>query len=143
MTQGGFDKIDASDTLMYGPRRMVLCGYESETQPRFKILLKEIGISDLPLVWASTQDANRTLSEIFEQADNIGEGQSSELPQAILVAGITQNELHSLMNGCRQAGLRPHLWAVLTPTSEKWTLIKLLAELEAERMFMEQRSKKK
>lgn len=143
MTQGGFDKVDASDTLMYGPRKIVLCGFSAETQPKFQALFETIGVRNLPLVWAQTHAAGWTLEEIFGLPDASGDGETSDLPRAIIVAGITQKELHALMNGCRQAGLRPPLWAVLTPTSEKWSLIKLLAELEAERMFMTQRGKQK
>lgn len=143
MTKGEFSKIDATDTLLYGPRKMVLSGYASRTQSEFKTLLDAIGIFDLPLVWACAPDANSALAEIFDLPDGTGEGRSSDLPQAIVVGGITQNELHSLMSGSRQAGLRPPLWAVLTPTSEKWPLVKLLAELEAERRFMQQRTANK
>lgn len=139
MAKGGFDKIDASDTRLYGPRKMVLCGFDEVAQPKLKSLLRVHGIKDLPLVWVASPLVLRPLSEILDQKDGHGEGQSSDLPRAIIVSGITQNELHKIMNGCREAGMKPPLWAVLTPTSEKWPMIQLLAELEAERMAMEQR----
>jgi hypothetical protein len=37
------------------------------------------------------------------------------------------------MNTCKQTGMRPPLWAVLTPVSEKWKVGQLLSELARER----------
>jgi hypothetical protein len=55
------------------------------------------------------------------------------MPAALIMAGITEAELHRLMEGYRQAGLPWPLWATLTPISETWTLRALLKELAAER----------
>jgi hypothetical protein len=59
------------------------------------------------------------------------------MPAAIIMAGITENELHLLMSSYRSAGLPNPLWATLTPTSEAWTLRQLLTELSAEREALE------
>ena len=48
------------------------------------------------------------------------------------MSGFTQEELHTLMNGYRKAGLPAQLWATLTPVSENWTLETLLIELSKE-----------
>jgi len=71
--------------------------------------------------------------------DNTGWGATSELPRAIIMCGLTQNELHLLMSGSREAGMQPPLWATLTPTSETWTVQDLLKELLAEHRAMQQR----
>jgi hypothetical protein len=55
------------------------------------------------------------------------------------MCGLTQNELHLLMSGSRQSGMKPPLWATLTPTSETWTVIDLLQELAAEHQAMQKR----
>jgi len=43
------------------------------------------------------------------------------------------------MNMGRKTGMKPVLWAALTPTSEIWSVKSLLAELTAERKAMSQR----
>jgi len=53
------------------------------------------------------------------------------------MCGLTQNELHLLMSGSRQAGMKPPLWATLTPSSETWTVQDLLKELVAEHQAMQ------
>ena len=55
------------------------------------------------------------------------------------MSGLTQNELHLLMSGSRKSGMKPPLWATLTPTSETWTVINLLQELTAEHQAMQKR----
>jgi hypothetical protein len=70
---------------------------------------------------------------LFQRPDHSGEGTDSGLPRAVIMAGITQNELLRLMGTCKQAGMQPALWATLTPTSATWPLAALLAELAAER----------
>jgi hypothetical protein len=57
------------------------------------------------------------------------------------MAGITQNEMHVLMTGCRKSKMKQTLWATLTPTSESWTIHSLLSELAAEHREMQKRKR--
>ena len=139
MSDAGFEKVSPSDKPMYGPRKLLICGLSSETQPKFVKLLEIIGLSEMPMVWVTEEYAQRLISEVLALEDNTGWGVSSELPRAIIMCGITQNELHGLMSGSRQAGMKPPLWATLTPTSESWTVRDLLKELAAEHQAMQKR----
>lgn len=131
-----FEKIENTDRCVYGPRRLLLCGFSSQAQSKFQALLKMLEIGNLPLVWV-TDDRNDTpLGELLQLPDGTGAQQDSGLDRAIVVAGIAEKELHQLMSGCRQAGMQNALWAALTPTSEKWTMTELIAELKAERKAM-------
>ncbi|MEA1946577.1 MAG: DUF3783 domain-containing protein, partial [Thermodesulfobacteriota bacterium] len=71
-----------------------------------------------------------------------GEGESSQLPRAIIVSGIMEKELISLMRVCKKTGMKNTLWATLTPTSENWTIQQLLTELLSERKAMQRKKKK-
>ena len=143
MAQPGFKKVQRSDDCLYGPRKLLLCGFTTEAQPKFESLLAMLGISGLPLVWLSEADSDEKIGNLVESPHGTGAGQSSSLPRAIIVSGITQNELHLLMTGCRQAGMKAALWAALTPTSAGWRLQHLLAELAAERKAMAMKEGKK
>ena len=131
-----FEKISQNDHKIYGPRKLLLCGFAPEAQPKLIKLLEILKISDLPLVWATDDQAGSRLDELLELADGAGWGKPSSLPRAVIMSGITTNELHTIMNGCRQAGMKQALWATLTPTSESWALEQLLTELAAERKAM-------
>ncbi len=141
MAEARFEKVSRSDTPLYGPRKMVLCGFGRDAQPRFKTVLEMAGLGDLPLVWVSARDRTAPLAELFERPADSGEGVGSALPRALIMAGITENELHRLMDICRRTGMRNALWAALTPTSESWPLETLLAELSAERRQFDARPK--
>ena len=133
MADASFEKLGSTDRCLYGMRKLLLCGFAAEAQPKFKTLLKMIGIAPVPLVWGTAQDAKETVGILLSRPDGSGEGIDSGLPRAIIVSGVEENELHTLISGCRQAGMRQALWATLTPTSETWPLGQLLKELSAER----------
>lgn len=134
-----FEKIENTDRCIYGPRRLLLCGFSSQAQSKFQALLKMLEIGHLPLVWVTDDRSDTPLGELLQLPDGTGAQQDSGLDRAIVVAGIAEKELHQLMSGCRQAGMQNALWAALTPTSEKWTMAGLIAELKAERETMAKR----
>jgi hypothetical protein len=103
--------------------------------------LELIGLSEIPKVWVTENQNDIRVGELFELQDNTGFGVSSELPRAIIMAGITQSEMHALMSGCRKTKMKQALWATLTPTSETWTIQSLLTELAAEHEMMQQRKR--
>lgn len=143
MTDASFEKVTRSDKLLYGPRKLLLCGFPAGAQSKFLTLLGMIGFKDAPVVWARSEDADETLADLFARPDGSGQGEASDLPRAVIMAGITENELHALMAGCRKAGMKESLWAALTPTSETWTLRDLLSELQAERAAFKRKGKKR
>ena len=139
MTDAKFEKVSRTDQPLYGPRKLLLCGFSQSVQPNFNKLLELIGLSEIPKVWVTENQADIQVGELVTLRDNAGFGVSSELPRAIIMAGITQNEMHRLMTGCRQSKMKQTLWATLTPTSETWTIQSLLNELAAEHAAMQKR----
>ena len=141
MTDAKFEKVSRTDQSLYGPRKLLLCGFSQSVQPNFNKLLELIGLSEIPKVWVTEHQADIQVGELVKLRDNTGFGVSSELPRAIIMAGITQNEMHGLMTGCRQSKMKQTLWATLTPTSETWTIQSLLNELAAEHKAMQQQKR--
>jgi hypothetical protein len=142
MTDGTFERVQHSDSRMYGTPKLLLCGFAPAAQPKFKTVLKMAGLQDVAVVWANEEDGKATLSALLSLPDGSGAGRGSKLPRAIIVSGITENQLHGLMTFCRKSGMQPSLWAALTPTSETWPLAQLLDELQAERKALSKRRKK-
>lgn len=137
MTDSGFQKVTQSDQALYGPRKLLLCGFAAEVQPKFNKLLEMIGLAGLPLVWVTEDQSDIQVGDLVELENGTGSGASSDLPRAIIMSGISQNELHTLMAGCRKSGMQQPLWATLTPTSETWSIRNLLKELAAEHRTMQ------
>ena len=138
MSEGGFEKVSQSDEPMYGPRKLLICGFSADIQPHVVKLLEILKLSDIARIWVTAERAGSLISDVLALEDNTGFGVTSELPRAIIMCGLTQNELHLLMSGSREAGMKPPLWATLTPTSETWTIQELLKELVAEHQAMRQ-----
>jgi hypothetical protein len=139
MTDSGFQKVTQSDEALYGPRKLLLCGFAADVQPKFIALLEMIGLAEIPLVWVTEAQADIQVGDLVQLENSTGRGASSKLPRAIIMSGISQNELHTLMAGCRKSGMQPPLWATLTPTSETWPIQNLLTELAAEHEAMKKR----
>ena len=139
MSDATFEKVARSDRPLYGPRKLLLCGFPANAQTPFENLMEMLGLSSVPRVWVTDDQRGAHLAELFSLAADTGKGSASTLPRAVIVGGVTQAQLHRLMGGCKKAGIQQVLWAVLTPTSEKWTLDALLRELAAERAAMQQR----
>ena len=139
MSDGKFEKVTRSEKALYGPRKLILCGFAAGMQANFLKILEFTGLQDLDLVWAAEDRADDEIGEIMELPAGTGADSDSSLPRAIVVAGISENDLHNLMNTCRASGMQTALWAVLTPASEKWALRQLLAELEAERTALQEK----
>jgi len=140
MIDATFEKVTTSDKPLFGPRKLLLCGFPSGAQSKIGTVLEMVGLREVPTIWVLEDQGGMAISELFQLPDNSGESVSSNLPRAIVVAGISQNELISLMTVCRKAGMMNALWATLTPTSENWTIQQLLAELAAERKAMTKKS---
>jgi hypothetical protein len=137
-----FEKVTHTDRSIYGPRKLILCGFSQQAQSKFKTLLDMIGIANLPLVWVGSDQLDQSIEKILSLPDDSGSDKVTGEDRAIVVAGIAEKELHQLMSGCRQAGMRGALWAALTPTSVQWTMSQLIAELKAERAAMAKRKGK-
>ncbi len=127
---------------MYGPEKLLLCGFPAGAQSKFAKVLERSGLAQIPIVWANHENAGQTLSALLELPDGTGSGLDSTLPRAVIVSGITENQLHSLMAVCRKSGMQQALWAALTPTSETWALDQLLGELNKERKALSGRKGK-
>ncbi len=128
-----FSQVARSANRLYGPRALLVCGFTEEGQSRIVALVQSLDIPPLPILFMATPDLEIVLGALFDRQSLDGQGAPSRMPAALIMAGITEAELHKLMEGYRQAGLAWPLWATLTPTSDTWTLRALLKELAAER----------
>ena len=127
-----FEKGTRSDKVLYGPRRLLLCGFSAEAQKKFGTVLEMTGLSDISKAWVDKERAGALISDLLELPNGTDAGAPSALPRAVIVAGISEAQLISLMTVCKKSGMHQTLWAVLTPVSEKWTVEQLLAELARE-----------
>lgn len=132
MKHGEFQKIKKTNKRMYGPEKLLVCGYVSDEHSRFLDFLDKLGLGSVPVLFISDDDAGTTLRELLKRDGGSGMGTDSGMKRALIMSGFTQNNLHLLISAYREAGLPQQLWATLTPVSEGWTIGFLLQELEKE-----------
>ncbi len=141
MNQGTFKKVGQSEQPQYGPRAVLVCGFASNEQEIFLKLLKKIQLTDVPVIFSSTADGEKRLGDLLLQPHQSGREADAGNVRAVILSGISENELHRTLSAYRQVNLPRPLWATLTPTSENWTLSALLQELQQEKEAIENRRK--
>jgi hypothetical protein len=117
---------------MYGPKAILVCGYDPAEHEPLTDALVQLGFGDRPVIFVTDADPDKALKEVLTFQDRAGMGQPSDMPRTTIMCGFTQEEVHVIMQAYREAGLPKQLWATLTPTSENWTIRNLLKELLAE-----------
>jgi hypothetical protein len=132
MSDGTFKKVEKTKDRLYGPKAVLICGYDPAEHEPLTQALGQIGFGDRPLIFVTDADSDKTLEEVLACEDRSGMGEPSGLPRATVMSGFTQEEVHLMMHAYRRAGLPAQLWATLTPISENWTVRALLDELLAE-----------
>ena len=141
MSASGFSKVGASaKKRLYGPRAALVCGYAVAEQDLLLAMLERFHLNDLPAIFATGDDASRPVGELLTLAASHGRGQDSPLPRAVVLSGVTEKELQTILAAWRHLGLPRQNWATLTPTSETWELLELLAELDMERLALSTKS---
>lgn len=137
MSSSGFSKVGASaKKRLYGPRAALVCGYAAAEQDLLLAMMERFHLADLPALFATGDDMDKTVGQVLASAPEHGRGQDSPLPRAIVLSGITEKELSTFMAAWKHLGLPRQNWATLTPTSEAWSLMDLLTELDLERIAL-------
>lgn len=133
--------VKATTKVLYGPRKVLVCGYAPLEQEALLAMMDLWKFSDVPAVFAGAPEAETPVGELLALSGGHGQGQASDLPRAVILAGLKEKELHTFMAAWKHLDLPAQHWACLTPTSEAWPLGQLLAELERERQALAQREK--
>lgn len=138
MGKSDFAKVTGSaKKRLYGERGALVCGYSVQDQDALLAMLERWNFTDLPVVFAGMDDAERPVGEVLKEPAGHGRGRDSLLPRTIVLSGVSEKELNTFMAAWKHLGLPPQNWAALTPTSEAWTVLDLLAELDMERIAMQ------
>ena len=94
--EGTFKPVDESEQVMYGPRGLLVVGFTKEEEDRFLGVL-ESGLSELKVVFTAKEAGEETLGELLSRDAHSGKGAEAELERAVVMSGISQRELHSIM----------------------------------------------
>lgn len=137
MTQPGFKPVGQTEQRLFGPRKILVCGYSLEQQHVLLEIFAQLPeYKNLPILFARPEDTDTSLETLFSRDQSSEEGEVLASPPTIIMAGLTGKELHLFMAEHKKAMLFSPIWATLTPTSAGWTLGDLLKELGREKEAM-------
>ena len=128
-----FKVVGESKKRMYGPRGLLICGFSAEERVAVMDLLAKKTFGQMPVIFSTDLDKQSLVKDLLAKSPCSGADQPCFLERAIIMSGVTEQELHYIMAEYKKAGLPKPLWATLTPTSENWTIEALVAELASER----------
>jgi len=141
MSPSGFSKVGASARKrLYGPRAILVCGYAAAEQDMLLGMLERFHLGEIPVVFATGGDMDLHVGAALTSPPGHGHGEDSPLPRAMVLSGVTEKELSTIMAAWKHLGLPRQNWATLTPTSAGWPLIDLLTELDLERVALSPKS---
>ena len=139
MSEDTFKKVGKSAKTLYGPRAMLACGFTPPEQQSLMEFLEGIDMADIPVIFAAQTDGGACLKDLLARPGQSGRDQPCAADRAIILSGITEEELHRTLSAYRGTELPRPLWATLTPYSETWCLSDLLEELKKEREAVEKK----
>jgi len=129
--------VGGSKKRMYGPRCMLICGFSADERRTILNMTKNKKFKNIPVIFTGNEDRLELMENIVIREHQAGLDDECGLERAIIMSGLTEKELHQTMAAYKKLKLPKPLWATLTPTSEKWTVEALVAELTNERLSFE------
>lgn len=147
MSDNTFQKVGYSDARMFGPSKILVCGFPATSHEPLVGMLTKAGVGNLPIVFVTPDLSEKRLGELVELPGDSGFQIDSDLEPAVILSGLTENELQAILQNYRQSfqalELPKPLWATVTETSVNWSLKDLLNELVAEREAFLRRQRRK
>ncbi len=133
-----FRPVGDSDSRMHGATAVLASGFSLAEQQALRTMMDAAGLQDVGVVFITASSLPLTLAALAALPAGTHAGETAELPRALVMSGLTERQLHAMMDSYRQSGLPRPLWASVTPTSANWTIKYLLVELLKEREAMRQ-----
>ncbi len=133
-----FRPVGESDRRMHGPTAVLVCGFTVEEQQELRLQMDSAGLACVPAIYITADALPLTLEALAMLPAEAHAGETAALPRALVLSGLTERELHLMMDSYRTGGLPRPIWASVTPASAAWTLKYLLVELLKEREAMRQ-----
>lgn len=133
-----FRPVGDTDSRMHGATAVLASGFSVADQQTLRDMMDAAGLQDVGIVFITAGALPLTLAALAALPAGTHAGETAELPRALVMSGLTERQLHAMMDSYRQSGLPRPLWASVTPTSADWTIKTLLVELLKEREAMRQ-----
>ncbi len=124
-------KIEDTNKKLFGEYAVAVSGFDKHEKEKILDVASEMP-SFLKVVFIDDTLEKKTLSEIFSTEHKYGFLYEANAKKAVIMSGFLEKDIVPFMRAIRASGILCNVWAVLTPTSNKWKFTDLINELENE-----------
>lgn len=136
MTDATFRKLDNDDRRGHGPRLILIGGFQANEVMILKEFVDKVLPEKAHLRLCTAKMLEKTLGEALNQSFDDDPAPPEKLPCFLLLSGLSNQEIHAVINRYSTTGLPRPLFASATPANVNFLLRQLLLELLEEHKAM-------
>lgn len=132
-----FEPLDSDSDQAFGPRAVLLCGYDRDEVVAIEALLAAADAGEHRIVCCTTTMGSWSIERALGGDDGGRLLPVGKLPRVMLLSGLRDQQVQRALDAYAATGLDRPIFAVATPANLGFTVIQLLEELMAEHQAME------
>jgi hypothetical protein len=133
--QDEFEALDQDKKPGHGNTAILVCGCPPAVRPELVGFATQNGFGDIPLLFAGTDDLEKTITDVFARAAG-DHPEESRMPPAIIFSGLQAKQISRFIDSYKGTRFPPVLWGGRVPPTDSWTLRQLLKTYQAEYLAM-------
>ncbi|HPM75725.1 MAG TPA: DUF3783 domain-containing protein [bacterium] len=136
MTDATFRQLDNGEQRGPGPRIILIGGFQADEVMLLKEFVDRTFPERIRLRLCTAQMLDKTLGDALSQPVDDNPAPPDKLPRFLLLSGMSNREIHALINRFGSTGLPRPLFAATTSANLHFLLRQLLLELLQEHKAM-------
>mgnify|MGYP000870061606 CR=1 FL=1 len=136
MTDATFRKLDDSNQRGPGPRIILIGGFQANEVVLLKEFVDKTFTDKIRLRLCTANMLEKTLGDALSRPVEDNPAPPDKLPRFLLLSGMSNQEIHALINRYGSTGLPRPMFAATTPANMNFMLRQLLLELLQEHKAM-------
>lgn len=136
-----FQRIDHDETKPVGKKAIIIYGYIDEEIEAIQSLGQDFGIENF--IVADKSMSGLTLGELVEGKREEKPFKGAVAKSSIIMNAFSNKDVQDFIEVIKKSDINNPIFAVVTPTSAKWQLGKLIKELVLESVMMSKNQRKK
>ncbi|WP_105615874.1 DUF3783 domain-containing protein [Vallitalea okinawensis] len=136
-----FQRIDHDETKPEGTKSIIIYGYTEKEIEAIRLLGQDFDIEDFIVTDKSM--SGLTLGELVEGKREEKTFKGAVAKRSIIMNAFSNKDVQEFIEAVKKSDIKKPIFAVVTPTSARWQLGKLIKELVLESVMMSNNQRKK
>ena len=130
---GTFQQLGRDPRAKFGPPGVLLVGFERRDAGRIHELMEQVGAPAHRVACCTTTMGSWTVAQALDGDDGGKLLPAGKVPRVMLLSGLTDPQVEAVLDRFSSLDLPRPIFAVATPDNLRFTVIRLLEDLLAER----------